>query len=147
MSTSLKAIELRVSPPSVKSTRMVRPSASAAPSRYTPSASYIAVMPAGLARADALDHPRKVLLRVARDADLGVEVHQRHVGGVGEGVEKAHGGRARQRDVFAHAAARVEEQADVGLDGAVLGVAAGEVGDGLRAAVLDHGEVGPASDP
>ena len=59
-----------------------------------------------------------------------------------EGVEEPDGGRARQLDVVAHAAARVEQQADVGLDGAVFLVAAREVGDRLRAAVLDHLEVG-----
>ena len=67
----------------------------------------------GLALADALDEARIVGGGEARDAHLRVEVHERDVGGVIERVDELDRGRARVPEVVGHAAAGVEQQAEV----------------------------------
>ncbi len=60
-----------------------------------------------------LDEAAELRLAVARDAHLGVELDQRVVPRVLEGVEEPDGRRAGQMDVGVHAAADVEQRAQV----------------------------------
>ena len=94
----------------------------------------------GLPAADALDETRVVVGAEAGDAHLGVEVDERDVGGVVEGVDELDRGGARVLDVARHAAAGVEQQADVQRR-RVLGLARGEILQRLRLAVLEDLEV------
>ena len=77
----------------------------------------------------------------ARRADLGVEVHQRDVHRLGQRVEELDGRRARQLDVLPHAAAGVEQQAQVQRRRGLGIVPGGEVGHRLRHAVFAHLEI------
>ena len=95
----------------------------------------------GLAGPDALDEARQIGQPVPRDADFGVEVHQRDVVGLGQFLEEANGRRAGQRDVVLHAAAGVEQQAQAQVQRVGVGVAAQEMGDVLLRAVFKQREI------
>src|SRR5205814_4900250 len=59
----------------------------------------------------------------------------------GQGVEKFDRRRARKLDVLAHAAARVEQQADMHPGRSLHGIAPGEDADGLLVSLFDDLEV------
>ena len=98
----------------------------------------------GLAPAQPRHQAAEVALAVGGDADFGVEVDDRHVLGARQAIEELDRGAARQLDVGGHAAAGVEDQADVQrrpLASIRPGVAAHEVADLLAAAGFGDLEV------
>jgi hypothetical protein len=97
--------------------------------------------PVGAPAADPFHQARELPLLVARHPHLGVEVDERDVPRVAERVEEADGSGARQLDVLAHAAAGVEQQADVQLRGRGGFGAPREVRDRLALAVLENLQV------
>ena len=111
-----------MSPPSVYSSITLRPSCPPAPSRYSADGVVQRRHPGRLLLANALDEPREFVLAEPRGTHLGVEIDDRHVDRIGQGVQELDRRGAREPEVVAHALADVEQDAE--MDGsAVRGVA------------------------
>src|SRR6185436_1571456 len=75
-------------------------------------------------------------------ADLQIEIDQRDIDGIGQGIEKLDGGRTHEPDVVGHAPAHVEEHAEVKRRRLLFrDVSGGKVPNRLLAAVFDNVEV------
>src|SRR4029079_11366335 len=92
--------------------------------------------------ADALHQAGKLTLRIAADADRRVEIDDGNVGGVGQRIEELDRSGPREADVFAHAFADVQQEAEMKLrPGRTCPVARGEVAERLALPVFGNLEV------